>query len=1033
MHDRLTCPQGHQWEAARTDPPSAEGPAEVCPECGLPAREMTVETIGTSMSVDARAELRAALRADQRERWRQGDRVLTEAYLAAYPALRGDDEGILDLLYNEVVQREARGESPPSAEYQQRFPQYGTQLERMFALHRAVFASALRGVRQATHAPEPGQAPAPPGPNPVQVADYEILEETGRGGMGVVYRARQLSLNRIVALKMILSGAQASPHELARFHVEAEAMASLQHPNIVQLYEAGEHDGCPYFTLEFVEGGSLNEKLLGTPQPPREAGRLVETLARAMHTAHQRGIVHRDLKPANILLTADGVPKITDFGLAKRLEQNQQTQTGSIVGTPSYMAPEQALGNIREIGPLADVYALGVILYELLTGKPPFRGATALDTLQQVKNNEPVPPASVQAGVPSDLSTICLKCLEKDPHKRYASAEALAEDLRRFLAHEPIQARPVSTWERTLKWVKRRPAAAALIGVSALALVSLLVGGLWYNTLLRSERDRAERNFQLALLAVDQMLTEVAEEQLAYEPRMEEKRRALLEKALAFYQRFLQERGHDPAIRKEAALAYKRVADVSRLLGRHDEAKQAYGQAIALLGQLARDWPAVPAYRKDLADSHNYLGEVLRKTSHPQEAKAAYEQAATLQRQLSAAHPEEPVYRQGLARSSYNLGIVHKDTNQPEQAREALGRAIAILDELARQFPGTPAYRQELARSYLNLGSVLRATDPDRAKKTYDEAIGLLKDLAGRFPDKPDYQHELAVVHNNLGNLLGGRRQHGLAERAHHDACDGFRKLVADFPRVPDYRRELANTYNSWGAVRYHTHGLAAADECWRSAHDLADGLATEFPQVADYQGLLGMTLGNLGWLRLQQNQPLDLLGTLAWELPAPAYQPGGWRTGLGQLAALHLHRQGLLAVRAHLGEAASRLETALKPNPHNPTYLQALQNQYWNLADTLVQLEEPAAAGKTYYLAACCAARLLPALEQNARTSAMDRQAALKRHGDQAVELLRKALAVGYRDREELNRETLFEPLRQRDDFRQLLAGLEAQSRARP
>jgi serine/threonine protein kinase len=295
----------------------------------------------------------------------------------------------------------------------------------------------------------------PPGAN---VAGYEILEELGRGGMGVVYKARQVRLNRVVALKMILAGAHAGQEERARFFTEAEAVARLQHPNIVQIHEIGEQGDCPFFSLEFVDGGSLAAKMAGTAQPPRDAARLVETLARTMHYAHQKGIIHRDLKPANILLTAEGLPKITDFGLAKQLDRRDQRQTGSgqVLGTPAYMAPEQAGGKPRAVGPVTDVYALGAILYELLTGQPPFRGETPIDTIMKVVGREPDPPSRLQQGIPRDLEVICLKCLRKEPDKRYESAEALADDLRRFLNGQPILARPYTLWERFLRFFSFR-------------------------------------------------------------------------------------------------------------------------------------------------------------------------------------------------------------------------------------------------------------------------------------------------------------------------------------------------------------------------------------------------------------------------------------------------------------------------------------------------------------------------------------------------------------------------------------------------
>jgi serine/threonine-protein kinase len=331
--------------------------------------------------------------------------------------------------------------------------------------------------------PDAATLPPASGPHttfPVTVPGYEVLAELGRGGMGVVYRARQVGLNRPVALKMVLAGGHASAGELARFRTEAEAIAQLQHPNIVQVYEVGEQHGLPYFSLEFCGGGGLAARLDGTPCEPRRAAALVETLARAVQAAHARQIVHRDLKPANVLLADDGTPKITDFGLAKRLDSGAgQTASGAILGTPSYMAPEQAGGEGRHIGPAADVYALGAILYELLTGRPPFRAETPMDTLLQVLESQPAPPRLLNPKVERDLEAICLKCLAKAPQRRYASAEALAADLDRYLAGAPVQARSAnlvgliaSALERSQYDVQFRAYGNMLFGFAAVALLT---------------------------------------------------------------------------------------------------------------------------------------------------------------------------------------------------------------------------------------------------------------------------------------------------------------------------------------------------------------------------------------------------------------------------------------------------------------------------------------------------------------------------------------------------------------------------------
>ena len=305
------------------------------------------------------------------------------------------------------------------------------------------------------------------------IPGYEMEALLGRGGMGVVFRARHIALDRVVALKMTLSGAYAGPHERERFQREAEAVARLRHTGVVQIHDVGNSEGRPYFTMELLEGGSLAQKLAGTPQPAGRAAELLITLAGAVQAAHDCGILHRDLKPANILLTGDGNPKISDFGLARRFDNELDlTRSGMPVGTPSYMAPEQAGGKRVHFGPAIDIYSLGAILYELLTGRPPFRAETASATIQQVLSEDPAPPSRLNARVPRDLETICMKCLRKEPEKRYGTARELADDLRRFLRGEPVTARPIGTAETIWNWVKRRPTAAAL-----LFALSLLMAG----------------------------------------------------------------------------------------------------------------------------------------------------------------------------------------------------------------------------------------------------------------------------------------------------------------------------------------------------------------------------------------------------------------------------------------------------------------------------------------------------------------------------------------------------------------------------
>jgi formylglycine-generating enzyme required for sulfatase activity/tRNA A-37 threonylcarbamoyl transferase component Bud32 len=482
----------------------------------------------------AGAPLAQVLCADMERRWAAGHPVRVEEYLEHFPSLSADPQAVIDLIYAEFLRREQFGPPPTAEEYLARFPALADGLRRQLDVHALLCGESILDPAANSAAPpatwpngpqvpatlqrpgvstdswpetcglQGGAGKSTPRAAPVNVPGYEILRELGRGGMGVVYQARHVRLNRIVALKMVLAGSHAAPDEQARFLAEAEAVAHLQHPHIVQIYETGQHGGLPYMALEFVESGSLALRIKDAPLAPTEAAHVVEQVARGMDYAHSRGIVHRDLKPENVLLAADGTPKITDFGLAKRVEGGGDlTQTGAIMGTPSYMAPEQARGSSKAVGPAADVYALGAILYRLLTGRPPFQAASAHETVLQVITEEPLRLRQLNARLPRDLETICLKCLRKEAGKRYLTALALAEDLRRFQAGEPIAARPVGRWERAAKWVRRKPAVAAL--TAAVLLVSLLglAGIVWKYLEAEQQKDIAVAKEQQALLEAD--------------------------------------------------------------------------------------------------------------------------------------------------------------------------------------------------------------------------------------------------------------------------------------------------------------------------------------------------------------------------------------------------------------------------------------------------------------------------------------------------------------------------------------------------
>jgi eukaryotic-like serine/threonine-protein kinase len=401
--------------------------------------------------------------------WKAGGRPAIEDHLRDVP--EPERHALLpELIEVEVEYRQRAGEAPQAEEFQRRFPD----------LDAAWLAATLAPRAAAPTAAPEGTVPAAAGLGAGRrVGDYELLGEVGRGGMGVVYKARQVSLNRIVALKMVLSGPFASPAEVRRFRLEAENTAQLDHPHVVPIYEVGEHDGLPFFAMKLVEGGSLASAVVSgqwsvvSKDTQRGVARLMATVARAVHYAHQCGILHRDLKPANILLDAEGRPHVTDFGLAKRIEgPSGLTQSGALVGTPGYMAPEQARGEGQPLTTAADVYALGAILYELLTGRPPFQAETPLETLSQVQAAEPERPRALNPAIDRDLEAVCLKCLEKDPARRYGSADALAEDLERWLRGEPVGTRLPNLAVLVRWWLRQN------FGAAGWTVVIGLVAGL---------------------------------------------------------------------------------------------------------------------------------------------------------------------------------------------------------------------------------------------------------------------------------------------------------------------------------------------------------------------------------------------------------------------------------------------------------------------------------------------------------------------------------------------------------------------------
>jgi tetratricopeptide (TPR) repeat protein len=822
-------------------------------------------------------DLVTLLRSEQREQWRRGERVPVESYLERQPALGDDPEGLLDLIYNEVVLREEAGDRPQLEEYLGRFPRFRDQLRLQFQVHRALEAGVALGPDSRELPSPPADRTSPPlASEPVSVPGYEILGELGRGGMGVVYLARQVALKRRVALKMILAGAHAGPKELARFRTEAEAVARLQHPNIVQIYEVvDEPDGRPCLAMELVDGGSLAEPLAGTPRPPRPAAELVQTLARAVHEVHRHGIVHRDLKPSNVLLTADGVPKITDFGLAKLLDTDSgQTPSEAFLGTPSYMAPEQAAGRTRSIGPLSDIYSLGAILYELLTGRPPFRAETPLDTVMQVIYREPVPPSRLQPKVTRDLETICLKCLEKMPSSRYPDAGELADDLGRFLAGESIRGRPTPAWRRALKWARRRPAAASLLGVGLTAVLLAIALGL-----LSSERERRRLR---DLRAEGQALVDRG--QVAFTEGRWEDARLQLSKALARI-------GHERALADLSAPAGRLLAEAQRTLDVRARRREfdRRGDEVLFRGTQPLDVDAAANLRATEAAARAALAAV--------GSDADPEAMPALDPRFSGLERAE------IVSGCYEILLVLADAlaqpiprRTPEDRRARVARALRILDRAASLGPPTRAYHLRRARYLALLGDPAAAEEQRTRAEALPTAGAIDSFLIGvdsyLGAEGPLTRGDLAGAIRHFDRALRLKPDHFWA-RYYLAVCH----LNADRPDLADVSLTACLGQKPGFLWAYLLRGFArgalgdfeAAEADFREAEQLGPNADARYALLV-----------NRGAARLEQGRFADAVGDLE---EAVHLKPDHYRAHVN-LALLFKRQRKLVESRAELDRA---------------------------------------------------------------------------------------------------------------------------------
>lgn len=845
----------------------------------------------------------------------------------------------LDEVLADYMIRLDRGEPVDREQVLADHPDFADELRAYFETddQMAQLASPRRETRRdrrgnAACTPVPGASTQEPSDPELLIGDYELLNEIARGGMGIVYQARQLSLNRIVALKMIRAGQLASTEEVLRFRHEAEAVARLDHPNIVPVYEVGQTRGEHFFSMKMIEGGNLKKWIADQHRASaghkssfhRTAAQLLAQVARAVHYAHQRGILHRDLKPANILLAreapacsrAEGssgyTPYVTDFGLAKQLGGGALlTASEMMVGTPEYMAPEQVSGGRGGLTTAADVYGMGAILYEVLTGTPPFEAETPLATARKVVDEEPRPPSSLYSRVNRDLSVICLKCLHKEPQRRYRSAEALAEDLERWLRGEPIAARSVGRLERLGRWCRRNKVTAALLSALAIVMTGALIVfvSLWLHSEdqrrqavanldeAARQRKRAEQFLGQARQVVDEFCIQLSQEDLRDLPGVQPVRKKLLEAGLRYYQGFLQDQGNNAELETEVARAYYRVGLITSTIGPAPDALAAYQQAERMYAALSVREPAELEWQKQLAACKNELA-LLRKQrgeltaasaawqealalrqkvarEHPGNAEAqndvarawhnigsgchdrgelaralrAYEQALTIRRQLVKDQPQEVEYQYGLSLVCNNLGKLHRQIGRRAEALRYQQEAQEILERLIQGRPGSHKYQRGLANACSQAGVLHHeAGRNDEARRCHQQALAIRERLARSNPAVMEIQHELGMTLHDL--ILVHRDTGRLPEalQSCQDCATVYERLCAAHPTDPQFRNALAVAYRYNGELHRRLDAPAEGLRWLEQARSLLEQLVNDHPENLQHQRALGGVYESLGF-----------------------------------------------------------------------------------------------------------------------------------------------------------------------------------------